>query len=291
MQATPAAVDLDGLLSDLVADYRPQAEFKGLAMRLVPTRLKVFADPTLLERALRNLIENAVRYTPAGSILLGVRRRQDRVRLDVVDTGVGIAEDKKEEIFEEFVQVGNPGRDLSQGLGLGLAIVARLAALTGATIEVDLKAGRGSRFSLWLPRAEAATPAPVAREVRDAAGGRLLIIEDNAILSQTLDDIVREWGYDTVIAASSCEALERAATAGWRFEGIVSDHRLGAGLTGVDTVKEISRRAGRSYPTLILTGDTAKERITEITSSGFAVLHKPVDADALRQKLAELMPG
>ena len=117
----------------------------------------------------------------------------------------------------------------------------------------------------------------------------MIIIEDNTILRQTLEAVVQDWGFDTIGAATGEEALERAAEVGWRFDGVVADHRLGAGLTGLDTAAEISRRAGRAYPTLILTGDTAADRIGEIETSGYAIMHKPIDADALRRKLADLM--
>jgi CheY-like chemotaxis protein len=174
-------------------------------------------------------------------------------------------------------------------LGLGLAIVARLADLLGAEIDFDSKLGRGSRFSLWLPlvKAEAAARSP-DHEVRDA-GGRLLVVEDNFILLQSLESMAQAWGYETIIADSGEEALEKAADAGWRIDGIVSDNRLGAGLTGVETSREIRRRAGRDIPTLILTGDTAAERISEIRSCGFELLHKPVSDNELRSKIATMI--
>ena len=289
IQASPQLVELGGLLGRLATEYQTKAQEKGLRLRFVSTSLHTFVDPSLFERALRNFVENALRYTPDGGVLIGVRQRGERIRIDVVDSGIGIPEDRRADIFEEFVQVDNPGRDLGLGLGLGLAIVARLAALLGAEIDFDSKLGRGSRFSLWLPlvKAEAAASSP-DHEVRDA-GGRLLVVEDNFILLQSLESMAQAWGYETIIADSGEEALKKAAEAGWRIDGIVSDNRLGAGLTGVETSREIRRRAGRDIPTLILTGDTAAERISEIRSCGFELLHKPVSDNELRSKIATMI--
>jgi PAS domain S-box-containing protein len=289
VQAAPQPVDLAALLGRLSGEYKAKAEAKGLHLRFVPNRLQTLVDPLLLERALRNLIENALNFTCEGAVLVGIRPRGERVRIDVVDTGIGIPQDRSADIFEEFVQVDNPGRDLGLGLGLGLSIVARLAAIMGAEIELDSKLGRGSRFSLWLPRVQAEIPSPPADpELLDAAG-RLLVVEDNYILLKSLENMAQTWGYETIVAANGEEALEKAAGAEWRIDGIVSDNRLGAGLTGVETSKEIRRRAGRAIPTLILTGDTAAERIVEIKSCGFELLHKPVSEQELRRKIATMI--
>jgi len=140
-------VDLGALVSRLATEYTPKAADKGLQFRAERRRLCANTDPNLLERALRNLIENALRCTTEGGVLVGTRRRGEFVRIDVVDTGVGIPADKQTEIFEEFHQLHNPGRDLGLGLGLGLAIVARLAELLGARVEVGFKAW--ARFAVF----------------------------------------------------------------------------------------------------------------------------------------------
>jgi CheY-like chemotaxis protein len=289
VQSKPQQVDLAALLGRLSVEYRARAEAKGLDLRFVPNGLHTLVDPALLERALRNLIDNALRFTSEGSVLLGIRPRGARIRIDVVDTGIGIPEDRRTDIFEEYVQIGNPGRDLGQGLGLGLSIVSRLAGVMGAEIEFDSKLGRGSRFSLWLPRVEAEAPAqPAETEVCDA-GGLLLVVEDNFILLKSLEEMAQAWGYRTLVADNGEEALEKAAEAEWRIDGIVADNRLGAGLTGVEASTEIRRRAGRAIPTLILTGDTSAERIAEIRSRGFELLHKPVSDHELRSEIATMI--
>lgn len=282
-------VDLRAMVDRLSSEYGAKAADKGLELRVVSPNLHALADASLLERALRNLIENAIRYTPNGGVLIGLRRRGSQVRVDVVDTGIGVPVEKQQEIFDEFIQLNNPGRDLAKGLGLGLAIVARLAALLDARVEVSSRVGRGSRFSLSLPAAEAGAPAEAQPVQLDDPRGRILIIEDNLILRRGLESIARKWGCRTLAASSGEEALELACARSWRFDAVVSDYRLGAGLNGVEAAKELARLSGREFPTLILTGDTATEHIAEIAASGFELLHKPVSAEQLRRKLSRLL--
>jgi two-component system, sensor histidine kinase len=283
------SVDLEALLRRLGDEYAAKANAKGLGFRVASSDLHALADPTLLERALRNLLENALRYTPGGGVLIGLRRREKSVRIDVVDTGIGIPAEKQKEIFGEFFQLNNPGRDLGQGLGLGLAIVARLAKLMGAPVEVSSRVGCGSRFSLSLPLAHTVAPATEDEPAQGNAGGCVLVIEDNTILLQGLESVLQQSGYQTLGAPSGEEALEIAASNEWRFDAVITDHRLGAGLTGVEAAKLIERRARRAVPILVLTGDTARERIVEISASGFEWLHKPVNAEQLLCKLAQMM--
>jgi CheY-like chemotaxis protein len=287
-----SSVDLGALMRRLAIEYTDKAEAKGLKLRSAPRRFHVQTDPALIERALRNLIENALRYTSKGGVLLGLRRRGGEVRIDVVDTGVGVPSDKHAEIFEEFLQLHNPGRDLGEGLGLGLAIVDRLARLLDARVEVASHVGRGSRFSLSLslslPLDSTIDEAVVIESAQKETGGRILIVEDNVLVLFGLEATLQEWGYETFTADSGEDALDLAAKEDWRLDMIIADYRLGAGLTGTATAKEIERRAGRPFPVLVLTGDTAKERIAEINASGFALLHKPVAADDLRREVTRM---
>ncbi len=291
VEANAEGVDIHGLLLRLTTEYAPKAASRGLAFRSVKTSLHAVADPPLLERALRNLIENGLRYTSKGSILVGARRRGDRVRIDVVDTGIGVATEQQADIFGEFHQLANPGRDLDRGLGLGLAIVARLAPLLGATIDVASNVGRGSRFSLSLALSKPSPPVDQEDARALDAGGRLLVVEDNSILRDGLEIMLRQWGYEPVTASSGEEALSVGEREGWRFRGVVSDHRLGGPLTGLDTVRAIARRIGRDIPAVILTGDTAREVIGEIAASGIGMLHKPISAERLRSMLAQALGG
>lgn len=286
---TIASVDLGELIGRLAREYAPRAAAKGLAFRCMPRSLHARTDATLLDRIVRNLIENALRYTAKGGVLIGLRLRGGLVRIDVIDTGMGVPDDKRSEIFEEFRQLSNPARDGSRGLGLGLAIVSRLARLLGIEVELASTLGHGARFSLLLPLDSGAPAEVPAKPAHDERGGRILIIEDNAAVLQAYEMMLRDWGYETLAASSGEEAIECATRENWRFDAILADHRLSSGLTGVGAAAEIARRAARSIPTLVVTGDTAKERIAEICASGFAVLHKPVGDDDLRRSLAAML--
>jgi len=285
------AVDLAALLGRLAEEYALIAGQKGLRIRFRAPALTTRSDPVLLERALRNLIENAIRYTPKGGILLGARRRGERLRIDVADTGIGIPADKQQHIFEEFYQVGNSGRDRDQGLGLGLSIVGRLARLLGAEVLVNSREGHGTVFSLVLPVEHAAPDAPKLVGAANESEGRLLIVEDDDTVRSGLQLLAESWGYAVTTAESGEAALAAAAAEDWRFDGILADYRLGPGLTGTEVAKEIRRLAGRAIPTLVVTGDTAAERIAEVHAGGFDMLHKPVGADELRVKLGKLLRG
>jgi PAS domain S-box-containing protein len=281
------SVDLGAMLARLSNEYAAKAAQHRLKFRVAARKLSVLADETLLERALRNLIENALRYTPQGGVLVGARRRDGLVRIDVVDTGVGVAPERKADIFMEFVQLGNPGRDMDKGLGLGLAIVARLARLMNATVELSSTPGLGSRFSLALPEAAAPEAKRATPETSAPGRGRVLIVEDNAIVRDGLEAMLRDWGYETVAAATGEEALALADAHG-AFSVHMLDYSLGSGMNGLETACALARRAGADVPTVILTGDTAKERIAEIGASDAEMLHKPVTSEFLRAALARL---
>lgn len=280
------AVDIGALLSRLSQEYELLAGTKELRIVAVGSAVMGRTDPALLERMVRNLIENAIRYTNDGGILLGVRRRGGQVRIDVVDSGIGIPAEKLPHIFEEFFQVGNPGRDRNQGLGLGLAIVRRLARLLGAELLVTSREGHGTCFTLLLPLADG-RPAVIVADHEDISG-RILIIEDDATVRSGLQLLAESWGHEVAAVASGEEALALGAECG-RFDTIVADFRLGPGLNGTETAMEIRKRIGWPIPTLVVTGDTDPERISEVHASGFDMLHKPVAAEELRSKLAQLL--
>jgi two-component system, sensor histidine kinase and response regulator len=286
-----ACVEVGEIVGRLAREYEPRAAAAGLVLRHAPRTLRAHTDAALLERILRNLVENALRFTSKGGVLIGVRQRGEKVRLDVIDSGIGIPADQQTEIFEEFRQLNNPARDSSQGFGLGLAIVSRLTQLIGSEVQVASRLGHGTRFSLLLPLEQSA-PAPVqAAPVVEDGGGRILIIEDNVAVRYSYEIMLSDWGYDTLSAATGEEALDLAEQAKWAFDAIIADHRLGPGLTGNAAAKEIARRAGRPFPTMLVTGDTAAERLTEVCASGFILLHKPADPDTLRRTLASLLRG
>jgi PAS domain S-box-containing protein len=287
------SIDVGAIVHRLCIEYTPLCEQKGLRLRRVcKPSLHARTDAVLLERIMRNLFENAIRYTHQGGLLIGTRRRGDQLRIDVVDTGIGIPDDKLTHVFEEFYQVANPARDRNQGLGLGLAIVSRLARLIGADVQVRSHEGRGTCFTLLLP-IDAATHQVSSKSATDdvVSGQRIMVIEDDPTIRMGLQLMLEGWNCE-VVAAESCEvAIELAESVGWGIDAIIADHRLGTGLTGTETAAEILRRSGQPIPTIIVTGDTAPERIEEVHGSGFEIMHKPVAPDALARKLAQLLRG
>ena len=288
--ATPTDLRLGQLLGRLVVEYAPRAAQKGLELRAVPTRAWVRTDPAHLERILRNLIENALRYTRKGRILIGCRRAGNNLRVEVCDSGMGIPADRLEEIFEEFTQLGAPG---APGLGLGLAIVKRLSKLLGHPVGVRSREGRGSAFTVELPRVVVARGRPAAAvEVRQAANdsatrGLVLVIDDEAIILLGLKAMLEGWGYDVLTARSGDQALERLRADGRRPQIVLADYQLQQGRTGPEALVAIQGVVGKDVPGIILTGDTAPERLQEARRNGFRILHKPVFPNDLRRMMAE----
>ena len=286
-------VDLSEMLLRFYDGYAPQCRQKSLRFRCrCHPGLNARTDAVLLERILRNLIENAIRYTDRGGLLVGTRRRGDHLRIDIVDSGIGIPGDKLTHIFEEFYQVANPARDQRHGLGLGLAIVSRLARLIGADVQVRSREGRGTWFSVTVPvdgSAPVVSCPSVTAEV--VTGRRIMVIEDNPKIRTGLELLLESWNCEFIGVESGEEALEVGEREGWRFDAIIADHRLGAGLSGTETAVVIGKRAGRPIPTLIVTGDTAPERISEVHASGFEMMHKPVTPDELGRRMARLLRG
>jgi PAS domain S-box-containing protein len=283
-------VPLSGLCQRLADEYAPKAAALGLDLRVRTLDACARTDPVLLERVLRNLVENALRYTQAGGVLLAMRRRGRTARIDVIDTGVGIAQEKQSEIFQEFTQLDNPGRDLAKGLGLGLAIVSRLSALLRLNVAVASKPSRGSRFSVSLDVAEPAAPKAAPESASAPRSGSVLVIEDNQILRLAIEAILSESGYDTLAVASGEEAVA-LVNARRSLDAIVTDYRLGAGLNGVEAAREIERRLGRTLPKLLLTGEAGNRQFEEVDLTSFEFLYKPISADKLQAKLAAMMQG
>ncbi|ALG71683.1 histidine kinase [Azospirillum thiophilum] len=285
----PSVTDfaLGPLLDRLAEEYRIRATESGLRLRHVPTTAWISSDPALLERILRNLIENAIRYTERGNVLIGCLHRNGGLRLAVVDQGIGIPADKIQDIFLEFTQLANPERDRRKGLGLGLAIVRRLAGLLGHGMTVRSAPGRGSGFFLDLP---AAVPRPIPKPVRTVVErqrgkGLIVVVDDDSIILLSMRAMLEEWGYDVVAAMSADEAIESLLNLGRRPAMIVADYRLREGRTGVEAIRDIYGVCGVRVPAVVLTGDTDPARIAEVQRSGHRLIHKPVSAPLLREIL------
>ncbi|HYH18633.1 MAG TPA: PAS domain-containing protein [Azospirillum sp.] len=284
--AKPMRLKLDDLLGRLAAEYGPRARQKGLELTAVRTGAWVESDPALLERILRNLLENALRYTRRGRILLGARRTEGRLRVEVWDTGVGIPADQLDVIFEEFTQLDDSHG--SRGLGLGLAIVKRLARLLGHPVSVRSAPGRGSAFALEVPRVAAPELPIQVRHVANDSGskGLVMVIDDEAIILLGLKAMLEGWGYEVLAARSGDQALSLLEKDGRRPRLVLADYQLQNGKTGPEAIVAIQGRLGEGLPGIILTGDTTPERLAEAERNGFRVLHKPVFPNELRQAMA-----
>lgn len=288
-----ADVPVATVLDSVATEFRGLAADKKLDLRVRGFPAMVRTDATLLTRMLGDLLRNAIAYTPSGGVVVGCRRRGQWLRIEVWDTGSGIAAEHLDAIFEDFVQLGNPERDRRRGLGLGLPKVRRKAALLGHAVEVRSRPGHGSVFSIMVPLAASEsrtdTVVPVAAGRAEDADTRLiLIVEDDPVQSAGMQLLLESWGHDVLLAADGPAALAALRAAPRCPDVILSDFRLPGPLTGAETVTRAAEQEGRPIPGIILTGDTAPERIREAVAAGCRLLHKPVTPDVLRDALNAL---
>ena len=277
------ALPLSPLLQGLVALHQPQARAKGLDLRLeAPAGLWVRSDEHHLRRVLDNLLSNAVRYTERGHVVLRVRPLGWALCLDVQDSGIGIAADELSRVFEEFYQVGNPGRDARRGHGLGLAIVKRLSDLLALDLRVTSEPGQGSCFSLTLTAAPAGPrlPDPILDD-SPLTGQRVLCIEDDPLQSQALAQLLGQWGCDVRVAASS-QAAHAELDRGFVPQAVITDLRLADGDDGCRTAWALRQRTEAALPVLLVTGDVGSRWACEAAQSGLTVMAKPVKPAQLR---------
>lgn len=278
------------LMERIELEFNAQAKEKRLALRIVPSTAIMHTDQALLHRIVGNLVANAVRYTDRGRILLGCRLRGQFLRFEIWDTGPGIEPDSRERIFEEFFQIGNPERDRQRGLGLGLAIVRRLAALLRLSVTLDSRPGKGSVFRVDVPLAPTqdylAQPEPATTANKSALAGRtIMVIDDDPMQVDALSSLLAGWGCK-VMAANDVAGARQALDAGMVPDAILADYRLRMGETGAEAVSVVRRAAGADIPGVIVTGDTEPARLMKAANSGMALLAKPVDADELLSALA-----
>ncbi|WP_207456518.1 PAS domain S-box protein [Azospirillum sp. SYSU D00513] len=273
---------LSELFEHLDAAYAPAAAEKGLDWRLESCGGTVRSDRTLLLRLVRNLVENALRYTESGLVRVQCRAEGERVAIIVQDTGIGIPPEHLERIFEEFHQVGNPERDRAQGLGLGLAIVRRLSRLLDHPVEVRSVHGRGSAFRVLVPAAGAQQRAPESAvparpEPATEGQGRLaVLVDDDAVVLMGLQIILREWGYSVLAAGDPDQAMERLGRQNRVPDIVIADYRLREGRVGTEVVRRVRERFGPQVPGVILTGETGPECLHDAAAHGLRVIHKPV---------------
>ena len=274
---------------------RSVAVEKGLHFRVRPTRVWVRSDPYLLQRILLNLVANAVRYTQRGSVLIACRAPSGsgRVRIEVWDSGIGIAPEYHEQVFKEFFQVGNSERDRSKGLGLGLNIVERTAQLLSHPFYLRSSLGQGTRFTLELPMAEPETAITSPEAVESVAaiglqGVSLLVIEDDALASEGMVGLLASWGCLVTSARNTRSAREQMAMNG-EPDVIVSDYRLPDGEDGIAAVAALRQVAGHAIAACMVSGDTDQALVRQAKVAGLTLLHKPVRPAKLRSLVRSLV--
>lgn len=280
-------VALDRLLAQLNEEFAPVAAAKGLALRVVASGAVVASDPTYLRRILQNLIGNAIRYTERGRVVVGARRRGGEVRLEVWDSGPGIAEADREAIFREFHRL-NARASASEGMGLGLAIVERACALLGHPLGLVSVPGRGTGFWVQVPRADGPAEAEAPLAVPRLAGQDRIafLVEADAHLRHAMGLLLENWGMSVLEAGSGDEAFALIEELGILPDVFLVDHDLGV-LSGLGFVRAVRARYG-AVPACLLTGDRSAAMAAICAEAGVGLLRKPIDARALEAMLLQL---
>ncbi|HEY4140190.1 MAG TPA: hybrid sensor histidine kinase/response regulator [Pseudolabrys sp.] len=278
------------LIERICADERAAAAGRDIELRLVPCSAIVRTDPVLLERVLRNLVSNAVRHTERGRVLVGCRPRGRRLSIEVKDTGPGIVESERELIFQEFYQIANPERDRKQGLGLGLAIVRRLCGVLKTPLSFDTAPGKGSTFRVSVP---VTTDAPLSQpahvlEQNEHGQNKLFIavIDDEPEIQSAMFALLTAWGHVALVAGSGAEAMSKIGARSPDL--VISDHRLRGGENGFDVVSRLRAQFQNEIPAILITGDTAPDRLREAVASGCFLMHKPISNARLRAAIINL---
>ncbi|MDH5632329.1 MAG: hybrid sensor histidine kinase/response regulator [Gammaproteobacteria bacterium] len=282
--------NLDQMVQQLVDEMNIQALEKSLSLEMSGHGGHVQTDPALLETILRNLVSNAIRYTNSGGVTIKLSAETDNIRINVIDTGIGIPQESIEDVFEEFRQLNNPERDRTRGLGLGLAIVRRLAGLLEHPLSVTSRAGEGSNFGLALPRSNdfsAGTKTLAQQPFADTASENarpicILVLDDEADVRQGMEALLEDWGIRSIMADSIQQAIDRIDACGRTPDGMIVDLRLRGNDNGFQAIEMIRRHAGQAIEAIIVTGDIAPERLKEIKEHDFSVLHKPVNPARIR---------
>lgn len=297
IEVHPQGFEMAEILRKIRLHFEPTAFEKGLALRLRGGQRVVHGDPVLVERIVRNLVSNAIRYTNDGTVLVACRQRGDKVLVQVWDTGLGIKPEEQAKIFEEFYQVPNTpaiAAHQRKGLGLGLAIVKRLAALMDAPLTLRSEAGKGSVFTLELP--VGVRPRPQAQALPGKGpvgltleGKRIVVVEDEPAVLAGIEVLLKGWGatlvaFDSVGAASDWAA--QADPQADRPDLLIVDFRLENGRTGVDAITALRGRFGAGVPAIVVTGSTMTGHDKEAQEKDFHILLKPVVPNKLRAMIA-----
>ncbi len=286
-------IALAPLLHQLVDNYRAIAENNGLQLRFKARHCYVDSDTTLLSSAIMNLLDNAVKYTPKGGILVAMRLYEKQVIVQVWDTGIGIEKENREIIYDEFLQLNNPERDGEKGLGLGLSISKRILRLLGHPLSLHSTVNKGSVFSITMPLS--ALPKQSEQPLHhtsinlhsDMGNGRtILVIDDNQAVLNATKLVLNDWGYNVKTATCIEEVRNIATSNDSVIELIATDYRLRENTTGIEAIKVFEQLSGRTnIPAFLITGDTDPDKIKEASSFGIPLLYKPLKQGELKMIL------
>jgi signal transduction histidine kinase/CheY-like chemotaxis protein len=275
------------LLDRLDTTFTGAAQEKGLSLRVISSSAWVRSDFILLERIVFNLVSNAVRYTRNGGVVVGCRQRGRNLHIEVWDSGTGIPHDQQQNIFGEFYRLGASGGDGRSGLGLGLAIVDRLCRLLDHSVHVTSILGKGSCFSIAVPRVAARpeiseSPIPPSSLI-DARDRKLVVVlEDDPLVLEGMAGLFRSWGYQVLVATTDDEALVGVGERDSPPDLIVSDYHLRGEKTGIEAIECLRRSLSAKIPAVLVSGDISPELLRQARASGYHLLHKPVEPMALR---------
>ncbi len=284
------------LIERMAGQFGENARIKGLDLRIVRSRSVIRSDPRLLARIVENLMSNAIRYTDAGKILLGCRRRGSHLRIEVWDTGIGVAEHQLEAIFTKYTRVGQTRAGHDHGVGLGLTVVRRVAQLLGHELHVRSTFGGGSMFAVEAPLEQDATVqvTPKRAEGSEARLGErssILLVEDDKALLELLQTLLELEGYDVKAAPGSKGALALIEEQGSKPALIVADYSLPGEMTGTQLISRVREATGHGIPAIILSGVVSSEKLREIDGCDARHFQKPVKADAFVALVHDLLDG
>jgi two-component system CheB/CheR fusion protein len=297
VRAEKTAFPINDLLDKLRDEFGYSAQAKTLSLRVVSCSASINSDPRLLEQMIRNLLSNALKYTNHGKVLLGCRRRNRVLSIEIWDTGVGIPAEELQAIFDEYHQLDNAARERSRGLGLGLSIVQRLADLLGHRVRVRSHPSKGSVFIIEVPLELIETPLEGNRhdgheeivcDVRRA--GAILVVEDDPDVRNLLELLLKHDGHRVATAPDGVAALELAARGTIRPDLILADYNLPNGLNGLELTAKLRKELHRDIPVIILTGDISTETLRDIANHKCIQLNKPVNLKELTKAVQDMLP-
>lgn len=293
IKVNKADVALEPIMQKIYNDFHREAEGKNLKFSVPSTSLSVHSDPVLLTNIIRNLVGNALRYTPDGGITVVCRRKNYKISIEIWDTGYGIPDDEQEKIFGEFYQLHNPERDRGKGLGLGLAICYRTCQLLKHELKLQSRYGRGSVFKIIVPecktiisRTESKPTTATAMEENPV----IMVVDDEKNILSAMEAVLETWDCRVLSATSGKKAVKMIRDNPDKIPALlICDYRLGEGEIGTEVVANIQSLLGKKIPAIIMTGDTAPENIRNAETSGNSLLHKPVKPMELHRMIIKLL--